>query len=78
MFNFSLYTQIAGILVKQMHHNKVMNLAEFLKDYELTHHTAAHFKTLVNFNVDEKMPQRKQVIPGKILSRIIAANYYYF
>lgn len=73
--NEMLYTQISEMLVKQMRRHKIMNLAEFLKNYELTQHTATHFKSLLDFKVAEKMPQRKQVILGKILSRIIAADY---
>lgn len=73
--NEMLYTQIAEMLVKQMRRVKIMNLARFLKEYELTQLTAGHFTSLTNFSIEEKMPQRKQVLLGKILSRIIAADY---
>lgn len=73
--NEMLYTQITEMLVKQMHHKKVMNLAAFLEKYELTQYTAKHFKSLTDYDVNGKLPQRKQVILGKILSRIIAADY---
>jgi len=54
---------------------KVMNLAAYLKDYQRTLLTANHFIPLTDFNVEEKMPQRKQVLLGKILSRIVASDY---
>lgn len=73
--NEMLYTQISDMLVKQMRRFKQMNLASFVKDYKLTQLTAGHFKNLIDFVVDEKLPQRKQVGLGKILSRIISADY---
>ncbi|MFW5760858.1 MAG: hypothetical protein ACOCXH_07770, partial [Cyclobacteriaceae bacterium] len=65
----------AEMLLKQMRRKKLTNLAEYLKDYELTQLTATHFKSMINFNVEEKIPQRKQVLLGKTISRIVAADY---
>ncbi len=73
--NEMLYTQISEMLLKQMRRFKNMNLASFLKDYELTRLTAAQFKPLIDFAVDDALSQRKQVGLGKILSRIISADY---
>jgi uncharacterized membrane protein YheB (UPF0754 family) len=73
--NEMLYTQITEMLMKQMRRKKVTNLAEYLKDYELTQLTAAHFSKLLDFNIDDKIPQRKQVLLGKTVSRIVAADY---
>lgn len=73
--NEMLYTQISEMLVKQMRRLKNMNLASFLNDYHLTQLTAGHFRHLIDFVVDDKLPQRKQVGLGKILSRIISADY---
>jgi len=73
--NEMLYTQISEMVVKQMRRLKQMNLASFLKEYKLTRLTADYFKNLTDFTVDEKMPQRKQVGLGKILSRIVSADY---
>lgn len=73
--NEMLYTQISEMFVKQMRRFKNMNLASFLKDFHLTKRTANYFKPLINFVVDDKLPQRKQVGLGKILSRIISADY---
>lgn len=73
--NEMLYTQIAEMLMKQMRRKKVSNLAEYLKNYELTRLTADHFSTLLDFDIDEKIPQRKQVLLGKIISRTVASDY---
>ncbi len=73
--NEMLYTQISEMVTKQMHRLKNMNLASFLKTYNLTQLTSSHFKELTNFTVDDNMPQRKQVGLGKIISRIVSADY---
>lgn len=73
--NEMLYTQISEMVVKQMRRLKTMNLASFLKEYKLTRLTADYFKNLTDFTVEEKMPQRKQVGLGKIISRIVSADY---
>ena len=73
--NEMLYTQITEMVTRQMNRLKNMNLASFLKNYELTQRTSSHFKGLTNFTIDENLPQRKQVGLGKILSRIISADY---
>ena len=73
--NEMLYTQITEMVMKMMGNLKKANLSDFLKQYDLTESVAGYFKTLTNFIPDIKMPQRKQVSLGKILSRIIAANH---
>jgi len=73
--NEMLYTQISEMVLKTMGKLKKMNLAEFLKDYSLTKNAAEYFKPLTDFKVEVRMPQRKQVALGKIISRIVAAEY---
>lgn len=73
--NEMLYTQIAEMFIKQMRRSKSENPGDYLKTYGLTKLTARHFYSLLDFNIDDKMPQRKQVLLGKILSRMVAADH---
>ena len=72
--NEMLYTQISEIVLKLMNRQKEMNLSGFLKIYDLTEKAADYFKSILNFTVDIKMPQRKIVDLGKIISKVISAN----
>jgi hypothetical protein len=72
--NEMLYTQISEIVLKLMNRQKEMNLSGFLKIYDLTEKAADYFKSILNFTVDVKMPQRKIVDLGKIISKVISAN----
>lgn len=73
--NDMLYSQISEAVLKMMSKLKINNLADFLKDYSLTQNVSDYFKTLVNFNIDMQLPQRKLVDLGKIISRIVSANH---
>jgi len=72
--NDLLYTQISEMVMKLMGNQKIMNLSEFLKTYNLTQNVADYFKSILDFNVDIKLPQRKIVDLGKIISRVVSAN----
>lgn len=72
--NEMLYTQISEMVTKLMSRQKTWNLAAFLKNYELTKNAADYFKTALNFTIDLKIPQRKLVDLGKIISRVVSAN----
>lgn len=73
--NEMLYTQISEMVMKLMNRKKVLNLAEFLKNYNLTENIADYFKTLLDFKIDFNLQQRKIVDLGKIISRVISANH---
>jgi hypothetical protein len=70
-----LYTQISESVIKMMSRIKEVNLSSFFMKYDLTKNVAAHFKSLLNFNVDVKTPQRKLIDLGKIISRVISVNH---
>ena len=72
--NEMLYTQISEMVMKLMQRRRNMNLAEFLKGFELTGNIADHFKSALNFSLDQKIDQRKAVDLGKIISRVVCAN----
>ncbi len=73
--NDMLYTQISEMVMKLMGNQNIKNLAEFLKDYNLTQNIAEYFKSVLDFKVDFKLPQRKIVDLGKIISRVVSANH---
>ena len=73
--NEMLYTQISEMVLKLMNSQKTMNLSEFLMNYKLTKNVADHFKSILNFKIDLNNTQRKNVDLGKIISRIISADF---
>jgi len=73
--NEMLYTQISEMVLKMMGRKKIKNLAEFLKEYNLTQNAADYFKSILDFKVDINLQQRKLVDLGKIISRVISANH---
>lgn len=70
--NDILYQQISESVLKMMRKSKETNLYNFLKEYKLTEQSADHFKELLNFNVNQKMAQRKLVQLGKAIGRIVS------
>ena len=72
--NDILYQQITASVLKLMKRNKESNLYRFLKSYSLTKHSADYFKDITDFEVDQKMAQRKLVQLGKALSRIVSMD----
>jgi len=73
--NEMLYSQLAEMIAKLMMRKKIPNLFEYLNQYNLTEKVADRFKSLINFNIEGKLPQRKLVLLGRILSRIINAQF---
>jgi acyl-CoA dehydrogenase len=72
--NEMLYTQISEMVLKIMTRKKIMNLSEFLSNYELTKNVTDYFKSVLNFTTDLNIAQRKMVDLGKIISRVVSAN----
>ncbi|MEM9548249.1 MAG: acyl-CoA dehydrogenase family protein [Bacteroidota bacterium] len=73
--NEMLYSQLAEMVLKLMMRKKMPNMYDFLAQYHLTDKVADRFKSLLNFNLECKLPQRKLVLLGRILSRIICAQF---
>lgn len=73
--NEMLYTQIAEMILKQMRRGKESNLAAFLGGHELTQAAVSPIGKVLDFAPGEGLIQRKLVDLGKIVSRVIAANY---
>lgn len=72
--NDMLYSQISEMVMKAMSKTQTTNLFSYLKNYDLTDKVADYFKSNIDFNLDSKMPQRRIVDLGKIISRIVSAN----
>ncbi len=72
--NDMLYTQIFELISKLMTRQKTTNLSTFLLNYDLSKTIAEQLKSILNFNVDINIPQRKIIDLGKIISRVISAN----
>lgn len=73
--NEMLYSQIAEMITKLMGRNKIPNLYQFLSQYDLTSAVAGRFKELLDFSITEKLPQRKLVSLGRVLSRLVSAGF---
>ena len=73
--NEMLYTQISEAVMKLMKRKKVTNLFEFLNTYDLTTKSSEFFKEFLSFNLNMELPQRKMVDLGKILGRVVSANF---
>ena len=73
--NEMLYSQMAEMVAKLMMRKKIPNLLQFLSQYELTNRVADRFKTLIDFNIEGKLPQRKLVDLGRLLARIVSAQF---
>lgn len=73
--NDILYQQIAESVLKSMRKLKEVNLYKFLKDFEFTSQSAEYFKTVLNFEIDLKIAQRKMVDLGMALGKIISLQF---
>jgi len=73
--NEMLYSQIAEMVAKMMGRKKIPNFYEYLSQHDLTSHVVDRFKSVLNFTIDGKLPQRKLVDLGRVISRIVSAGF---
>ncbi|MCL3781283.1 acyl-CoA dehydrogenase [Prolixibacteraceae bacterium JC049] len=73
--NEMLYTQISDLILKKMKQKKESNLFHFLKDFDLTAKASDFFKKELNFSIDFNLPQRKLVDLGRVLGRLVSAEF---
>jgi alkylation response protein AidB-like acyl-CoA dehydrogenase len=73
--NDVMYSQVADIVLKKMKEGKYRNLYDFLNQFELTANAADRFKEVINFDLDFSSVQRARVILGKIIAKLITANF---
>lgn len=73
--NDMLFTQLAEMMLKPMKRSKQMNLLEYLKIYEHSAQAAQLFEKDINVTLEKTYPQRKLVILGRCMAKVILANH---
>ena len=73
--NDMLFTQLAEMMLKPMNRSKQMNLLEYLKTYEHTAQSAQLFEKDINVTLDKTYPQRKMVLLGRCMAKVILADH---
>jgi len=73
--NELLYSQISEAISKDCQRKKSNTLFDYLSDFDLTNQSAQLFKEETSFAADRNQDQRKHVILGKILSRVITTQF---
>lgn len=73
--NDILYQQISESVLKSMRKLKEKNLYQFLSNYKLTNRASGYFKTLLSFDVDMQLPQRKLIDMGRALGRVVSLEF---
>ncbi len=72
--NDILYAQISENFVKMMKKARENNVFRFLQNFDLTSRTAIYMKSMLDFELDTNLPQRKMVELGQVLSRIVSCE----
>ena len=72
--NDMLFTQLAEMILKKMFKSKEMNLLQFLKTYEYSAAAADLFSTDTNITLEKAMSQRKLVLLGRAMAKIVMAD----
>jgi len=73
--NEMLFTQLAEMMIKPMSRSKQMNLLEYMKTYENSSQAADLFKDSINVTLEKAMPQRKLVLVGEAMAKVILAHH---
>ncbi len=72
--NEMLYSQISEAVVKEVSRKK-LKLIEYFENLEVTKGIASFFNNILDIHVQKDMLQRKHVILGEVISRVITAGY---
>jgi alkylation response protein AidB-like acyl-CoA dehydrogenase len=73
--NDVMYSQIADTVLKEMKKKKETNLYTFLSQFDLTGKIAVFYKQTLDLHLDIESPQRTRVTLGKIIARLITAEF---
>ncbi len=73
--NDVMYSQVADLVLKKMKDSKHRNFHAFLSQFDLTAKGASYFKKVLNFDLDIGSAQRTRVVLGKIMAKLIAAEF---
>lgn len=73
--NDVMYSQVADSILRKMKDGKHFNLYDFLNHFVLTTDAADRFKDMLNFELDFSSVQRTRIVLGKIVAKLITANF---
>ena len=73
--NDVMYSQIADTILKAMKRQKETNLYAFLSQFDLTAKIVEYYKQTLDFTLDRESLQRARVRLGKIVARLITAEF---
>lgn len=73
--NDVMYIQIAEAIIKKMKKAKETNFYTFISQFELTGKIAGYYKNILTLKLDLDLPQRAKVALGKIIARLITAEF---
>lgn len=73
--NDVMYSQIADTVLKEMKKKKETNLYNFLSQFDLTEKIAVFYKQTLDLHLDTESLQRTRVTLGKIIARLITAEF---
>jgi hypothetical protein len=73
--NDILYQQISEAVLRAMKKLKQRNLLQYLLDNDLTRRGAEQMKTVLSFDIDWAMPQRKLIELGRMLARLVSMDF---
>ena len=73
--NDVMYSQVADIVLKKMKDGKHLNFYTFLSQFDLTAKGADYFRDALNYNLDLTSVQRTRVMLGKIIAKLITADF---
>ena len=73
--NDVMYSQIADTVINEMHKKKATNFYDYLSRFKLTEKIAGYYKTTLDFRINSVALQRARVTLGRILARMITAEF---
>ena len=73
--NEMLFTQLAEMMLKGMSRAKQMNLLAYMTTFELSSQSANLFKDTINITLEKAQPQRKLVLLGHAMAKVIMAHH---
>ena len=73
--NDVMYSQIAEAILKEMKKVKETNFFTFLNQFELTGRVVDYYKHILSFELNAASLQRAKVALGKIVARLITAEF---
>lgn len=73
--NDMLFTQLAEMVIKKMSKAKQLNMLEYMESFELSANAAKLFKETINVTLQKALPQRKLVLLGRAMAKVILAHH---